>query len=123
MAPALALLCAGCHELDLQFQTPEERAKRKAREKGLEALRGERGHSQLLGDYLSVRGLTTVALEGIGLVTGLDGTGDDPPASTDRAQLLDDMQRRDIKDPNKIIADSNNFLNWVKQFETEFPKN
>lgn len=113
---ALALLLAGCQEFDLRLQSPEERAKEKARKKAHEALRGEGEHSKLIGDYIGVRGLNTVIVEGIGLVTNLDNTGDDPPASTDRTRLLEDMKRRNIKDPNTIIADPSTALVRVRAF-------
>jgi hypothetical protein len=113
---ALALLLAGCQDFDLRLQSPEERAKEKARKKAHEALSGQGKHSKLIGDYIGVRGLNTVTLEGVGLVTNLDHTGDDPPASEYRAALLEDMKRREIKDPNKIIADPSTALVLVKAF-------
>lgn len=111
---ALALLLAGCHEFDLRLQSPEERSKEKARKKAHAALRGEGEHSKLIGDYIAVRGLGTVVVEGVGLVTNLDSTGDDPPASIDRTMLLEDMKRRNIKDPNTIIADPTTALVRVR---------
>ncbi|MFO1095413.1 MAG: flagellar basal body P-ring protein FlgI [Planctomycetaceae bacterium] len=113
---SMALLLAGCTELDLRLPSPEERRKNKARKNTLEALRGKGDHSKLIGDYIGVSGLNTVTLEGVGLVTNLDNTGDDPPASALRAQLLDDMKRRDIKDPNSIIADPSTALVMVRAY-------
>lgn len=113
---ALALFCAGCSEFDLRLQSPEERIKKKRRENAREALRGDKGHAQLLGDYLSVKGLSTTILEGIGLVTNLDGTGDDPPASFYRTELLEDMKRREIPQPNQIIADPSTALVRVRAY-------
>jgi hypothetical protein len=113
---AFAMFFAGCQELDLRLQSPEERAKEKARKKAHEALRGEGEHSKLIGDYIGVRGLNTVTLEGVGLVTNLDNTGDDPPASQYRTQLLEDMKRRNIKDPNTIIADPSTALVLVRAY-------
>lgn len=112
----LALLAAGCQEFDLRLQSPEERARDKARENASAALRGVEGHSPLIGNYINVRGLNTVVLEGVGLVTNLDRTGDDPPASTYRTQLLEDMRKRDIKDPNQIIADPTTTLVLVRAY-------
>ncbi|MBL8850337.1 MAG: flagellar basal body P-ring protein FlgI [Planctomycetaceae bacterium] len=113
---ALALLFAGCTEFDLQLPSAAERAKKKARTKAHEALRGEDGHSKLIGDYIGVRGLNTVVLEGVGLVANLNGTGDDPPASMYRTQLLEDMKRRNIKDPNTLIADPSTALVLVRAY-------
>lgn len=58
----------------------------------------------LLRDYVSVTGNNMIALRGVGLVTGLDGTGGDPPPSSHRKQLLDDMRRRKIPNPGAILA-------------------
>ncbi|MDC0935702.1 flagellar basal body P-ring protein FlgI [Pirellulales bacterium] len=43
-------------------------------------------------------------VEAVGLVTGLDGTGEDPPPSPQRASILADMNRRDIDSPNEVLA-------------------
>lgn len=110
----LSLLLAGCQSLDLKLPSAEERARKKARSKAHEALRGDGGHSKLIGSYIGVQGLNTVVLEGVGLVTNLDNSGDDPPASMYRTQLLEDMKRRNIKDPNSIIADPSTALVLVR---------
>ena len=49
-------------------------------------------------------GLRPTTIEGIGLVTELDNTGSDPPASPQRDMLLGDMQRREVARPNGILA-------------------
>ena len=47
-----------------------------------------RVETPLLRDYISVSGNNMIALRGVGLVTGLDGTGDDPPPSHLRTEPL-----------------------------------
>nr|ADY59755.1 flagellar P-ring protein [Rubinisphaera brasiliensis DSM 5305] len=69
-----------------------------------------------VADYVTVSGLNLVTLEGVGLVTGLDGTGGDPPPSQFRTQLLDDMRRRDIPDPNRIISSPSTALVVVRAY-------
>ncbi|MEZ6123775.1 MAG: flagellar basal body P-ring protein FlgI [Planctomycetaceae bacterium] len=64
----------------------------------------------LLGDYISVTGNNLVALRAVGLVTGLDGTGGDPPPSHLRTELLNEMGRRKIKNPAQILASPNTAL-------------
>jgi hypothetical protein len=64
-----------------------------------------RVETPLLGDYISVTGNNLVALRGVGLVTGLDGTGGDPPPSHLRSELLREMARRKIPNASKILAD------------------
>jgi len=69
-----------------------------------------------LNEYVIVSGLNLVTLEGVGLVTGLDGTGGDPPPSQYRKRLLDDMRRRDIPNPNQIISSLSTALVVVRAY-------
>lgn len=46
-------------------------------------------------------------LEGVGLVTGLDRTGMDPPPSFYREKLIEEMRRFQIESPNKVLTDPN----------------
>ncbi|WP_339742192.1 flagellar basal body P-ring protein FlgI [uncultured Rubinisphaera sp.] len=69
-----------------------------------------------LGEYVVVSGLNLVTLEGVGLVSGLDGTGGDPPPSQYRTELLKDMRRRDIEDPNRIISSPSTALVIVRAY-------
>jgi len=105
------LLSAGCQSLDLDFKLPGKLNpdnRRKARVN--EALRGEKGHSQLLGDYISIGGDTIRMVQGVGLVVGLDGTGEDPPATPQRKMLLEEMRRRRIDDPESLLTSPNTAL-------------
>ncbi len=102
----------GCQELDLRLQSPEE----ERRENAKAALRGEEGHSQLIGDYINVTGLKVVALDGVGLVVNLDGTGDDPASTVYRTSVEDDMRRRGIRDPNRILADPSTTVVKVRAY-------
>lgn len=58
---------------------------------------------RLIRDMTRVWGLRPIRVEGVGLVTGLDNTGSDPPASPHRDLLIDDMQRRGVEGPSKIL--------------------
>ncbi len=69
-----------------------------------------RVETPLLSDYISVKGNTLVPLRGVGLVTGLDGTGDDPPPSYQRNQLREEMTRRGIPNPNEVLRSRNTAL-------------
>lgn len=66
-----------------------------------------RVETPLLGDYISVTGNNMVALRGVGLVTGLNGTGGDPPPSHLRQELINEMGRRKIPNPSRILASRN----------------
>lgn len=46
-----------------------------------------------------------IQLEGVGLVTGLEKTGMDPPPSYYREKLLDEMRKAGVEAPNKLLAD------------------
>jgi hypothetical protein len=59
---------------------------------------------RLVRDMVRAFGLRPTTIEGIGLVTELDNTGSDPPASPQREMLLGDMQRREVSRPNSILA-------------------
>ncbi|MDG1897743.1 MAG: flagellar basal body P-ring protein FlgI [Fuerstiella sp.] len=68
---------------------------------------GTKVETPLLREYISVTGNNLVALRGVGLVTGLDGTGGDLPPSHLRTELLEEMTRRGIKNPGHILASRN----------------
>lgn len=112
VAALCALLLAGCQDFDLRLQSPEE----EARENANEALRGEKDHSSLIGDYVSVTGLRPIVLDGVGLVTNLNGTGDDPPTSVYRTALLEDMKKRNVPDPNQVLRDPSTTLVLVRAY-------
>lgn len=63
-----------------------------------------RVETPLLRDYISVTGNSLVALRGVGLVVGLDGTGGDPPPSHLRKELMDEMAKLKIPNPSRILA-------------------
>ena len=69
-----------------------------------------------VGDYTAFAGMNWVVLEGVGLVVGLDGTGGDPPPSIYREQLVNDMRKRDIKDPESILRSPNTSLVKIRAY-------
>ncbi len=60
-----------------------------------------------IGQFTQVVGQNPIRLEGAGLVVGLDGTGEDPPPSLVRQMVLDDMKRRGVANPSKILKSPN----------------
>lgn len=66
-----------------------------------------RVETPLLSEYISVEGNTVIVLRGVGLVTGLNGTGGDPSPSALRTQLQNEMARRGIKNSKQILASPN----------------
>lgn len=59
--------------------------------------------TQLVGSRVTISGMTTPLIEGVGLVTGLDGTGGDVPPSTYRRMILEDMKKRRVENPQKVL--------------------
>ncbi len=70
----------------------------------------------MVGDYTTFTGLHRVILEGVGLVVGLNGTGGDPPPSTYRETLVDDMRRRNIREWKEIIRSPDTALVVVRAY-------
>lgn len=65
---------------------------------------GNRVDTPLLSEYMSVQGNTMIVLRGVGLVTGLNGTGGDPSPSALRTQLQNEMSRRVVRNAKQILA-------------------
>jgi flagellar basal body P-ring protein FlgI len=57
----------------------------------------------LIGEFIQVFGGNWIQLEGAGLVVDLNGTGEDPPPSEARHVVLEDLKRRGVPNPNKIL--------------------
>jgi flagellar basal body P-ring protein FlgI len=60
--------------------------------------------------------MNLVKVEAVSLVTGLAGTGSDPPPTPQRAALLAEMKRREVENPNEVLASSNTSLVLVRAF-------
>lgn len=102
-------LLTGCHQLNMKkwFEKEEDLHKNVR-----SALKGEDGHSRLIGHYIKIADSTLgyIKVQGVGFVHGLEGTGEDPPASPLRKQLLDDMRHRGIHDPNTLLHSADTCL-------------
>lgn len=59
---------------------------------------------KLVGDFTRPWGLNWLKVESIGLVTGLDNTGSDPPPGEQRQILINEMQSHSVTNPDKILA-------------------
>jgi flagellar basal body P-ring protein FlgI len=85
--------CAWWEGLTMRSQSPEERP-------------AEDTHAKLVGDFASATGMQQACVEAVGLVTGLHGTGSDT-ICPERDALLEDMKKRDVANPNGILASGN----------------
>jgi hypothetical protein len=70
----------------------------------------------LVGDYTNFAGLNPILIEGVGLVTGLNGTGGDPAPSAYRTALLEEMKKRGVKEPNQWLQSPNTALVIVRAY-------
>ncbi len=83
------LTLGGCMKLDLfRFQNEE-----KDRE---EENRDRRKDTDFVGNFAAITGNNVITVHGVGLVTGLDNTGEDPPPSVYRTQLEEDMKKHGV---------------------------
>ena len=73
--------------------------------------------TRYVGDYVTAFGGTTmIEVRGVGLVNGLDGTGEDPPPSAYRTALIEEMRRQKIENPNRILAMPSTAMVIVKAY-------
>ncbi len=70
----------------------------------------------LVSKYTHPFGMDYVKIEAISLVTGLDGTGEDPPPTPQRASLMGEMSRRKIEHAERILASPNTSMVLVRGF-------
>ncbi len=59
-------------------------------------------------------GRDRIDVEGVGLVVGLPGTGGNPEPSVYRSQLLEEMKKREVDQPEKLLADTSTALVIVR---------
>ena len=99
-----ALIGGGCsawHGLVLSPQSPDRQEE-------------ETAEPRLVGDLASPFNPNPIAIESVGLVTGLKGTGSDPRPSSLRDALVFEMQKRGVKSPNALLASKNASLVMVR---------
>lgn len=84
--------------------------------KSLEETQPVEHHTRLVGNLAVPFGLYPVRVEAVGLVTGLHGTGSDPPPSPQRALLIEEMQTRSVTNPNSVLASGNTSLVLMQGF-------
>lgn len=103
--PGAAMMANRFSKSDEKKAEEESKSKKnKKRDKEEDNDFGNHIDTPLLSEYMSVQGNTMIVLRGVGLVTGLNGTGGDPSPSALRTQLQNEMNRRGVKDAKKILA-------------------
>ncbi|MGD9633385.1 MAG: flagellar basal body P-ring protein FlgI [Pirellulales bacterium] len=99
------VVCFGCMNPVLRQQSPEARLDLPPTP-----------DVPLVSEYTHPYGLDYTKIEAVSLVTGLAGTGSDPPPSPQRAALLDEMNRRNVSSPNEVLASPNTSLVLVRGY-------
>lgn len=92
LSSSLAAAACGCTSPVIRFQSPDDEPV------------AEESHTRVIGDIARPWGLRKQLVQNVGLVTNLDKTGSDPAASRLREILLDDMKRRNVEGPNRLLA-------------------
>jgi flagellar basal body P-ring protein FlgI len=72
--------------------------------------------AKLLRDVARPWGTNFIKVESVGLLTGLDGTGSDPPPSARRTTLTSEMQTHEVKNPNHVLASPNTSLVLIRAY-------
>jgi flagellar basal body P-ring protein FlgI len=104
------LLLAGCSSWDwraLRSQSPE---------KDEEETASSATSTNLVGDLAAPFGTHPVRVEAVGLISGLPGTGSDPPPSAQRGALLAEMQTRGVKSPSTLLTSKNYAMVMVQGY-------
>lgn len=102
---SLLVVWTGCMGPILRQQSPE-----------LSIADQNTSSTDLVGKVAHPYGMGYVKLEAVGLVTGLAGTGEDPAPSPQRAAIMSEMNRRDVRDPNQVLASLDTSLVLVRGF-------
>ncbi|MGE0608236.1 MAG: flagellar basal body P-ring protein FlgI [Pirellulales bacterium] len=100
----MLLLASGCSSSPtVRPQSPEE-------------LEQAGADTKLVGEFAVPHQMNAVRVEGIAMVTGLQGTGGDPPPSPQRSYLITEMQTRGVENPNQMLASGQTALVVVQGF-------
>jgi flagellar basal body P-ring protein FlgI len=97
----LTLAVAGCQKLSLRSQNPDEDDVKPP-------------STEYIKDRVTVSGLHPIIIESVGLVTNLDNTGGEPPPSMYRTMLVNDMKKRGVASPNKVLQDPTKALVLIR---------
>jgi hypothetical protein len=62
------------------------------------------------GNGTGFDGLQPLRVEGLGYVTGLDGTGGDPPNNTYRRLMVETMKKKGVENPSDVLRSPNSCL-------------
>lgn len=72
--------------------------------------------TDFVGSRVTIAGGSTPLIEGVGLVTGLDGTGGDVPPSSYRRSILDEMRKRNVANPERMLQSPDTAVVIVRSY-------
>ncbi len=93
----LMFAAIGCQNIMWRGQSSDANGDKVAEKPGSDS-------TKYIGDSTAVWGMNFAMVEGIALVTQLDGTGSDPPPSGQRDDLVKDMQAKGVQNAAQILA-------------------
>ncbi len=102
---AAAVVLCGCSGPILRPQSPEARVDMPLMP-----------DVKYVSEYTHPYGMNYVKVESVSLVTGLPGTGSDPPPTPQRAALLDEMKHHDVANPNEVLASGTTSMVLARAF-------
>ena len=102
---AAAVVLCGCSGPILRPQSPETRVDMPLMP-----------DVKYVSEYTHPYGMNYVKIESVSLVTGLAGTGSDPPPTPQRAALLDEMKRHEVANPNEVLASGTTSMVLARAF-------
>ena len=106
LAGVLMVGLVGCGNIIPRGQSPDE---------ALITMDGDSKKTIYIGDVCKVWGLNFEPVEGVGLVSSLDGTGSNPVPSGQRDHLLTELKSKaKVADPKKAIASQNTSMVLLK---------
>ncbi len=104
---AIILLLASCSHITKRGQSPETESME---------FRDQPFEVQYIGDVSGPWGLEKLKVDGLALITQLDGTGSDPPASSQRDYLIAEIKTHNIDNIAELLADKNNSMASIRGF-------
>ena len=81
-----------------------------------EAISEQEEQPLTIGDLAVPIGVNHLKVESVALVTGLNGSGSNPPPGMQRATLLDEMKSHEVENPNNLLASANTALVLVRAY-------
>ncbi len=104
---ALAIGSVGCSHIIKRGQSPDA-----------EAMEFNEGveEATYIGDVAGPVGLDKLKVEGLALVTALDGSGSDPAPSAQRDYLVDEIKTHEVENVNGLLQSTDNSLVQILGF-------